>query len=95
LTPDRKPPPTGYKIPARCRLRTDRIDAAGVINIRHNSRPHHIGLGKRRRGTKVTVFIDDRDIHVIDHHTGQLVLDPTRDYQPRGVKYGNSLENRT
>ena len=49
-------------------------------------------------GTKVTVLIDDLDIRVLDHNTGQLirklVLDPTRDYQPRGVKCGNSPENR-
>ncbi len=93
-----KATPTGYLIPAHCRVRTDTIDAAGVITIRYNSRLHHIGLGKRRTGTKVTVLINDRDIHVLDRHTGQLirklVLDPTRDYQPRGVKCGNSPENR-
>lgn len=87
-----------YLIPAHCRVRTDVIDAAGVITIRYNSHLHHIGLSKRRRGTKVTVLIDDRDIRVLDRHTGQLirklVLDPTRDYQPRGVKCGNSPENR-
>jgi hypothetical protein len=46
----------------------------------HNSRLHHIGLSRRRRGTKVTVLIDDRDIRVLDRDTGQLirklVLDP-------------------
>ena len=93
-----KATPTGYVIPAHCRVRTDTIDAAGVITIRYNSRLHHIGLGKRRTGTKVTVLIDDRDIRVLDRDTGQLirklVLDPTRDYQPRGVKCGNSPENR-
>jgi hypothetical protein len=93
-----KATPTGYLIPAHCRVRTDVIDAAGVITLRYNSRLHHIGLGKRRRGTKVTVLIDDLDIRVLDRHTGQLirklVLDPTRDYQPRGVKCGNSPENR-
>lgn len=93
-----KATPTGYLIPAHCRVRTDTIDAAGVITIRYNSRLHHIGLGKRRTGTKVTVLIDDRDIRVLDRDTGQLirklVLDPTRDYQPRGVKCGNSPENR-
>jgi hypothetical protein len=72
--------------------------AAGVINVRHNSRLHHIGLTKRLRGTKVTVLIDDLDIRVLHHDTGtlirKLVLDPTRDYQPRGVKCGNSPENR-
>jgi hypothetical protein len=44
------------------------------------------------------VLIDNRDIRVLDRTTGQLirklVLDPTRDYQPRGVKCGNSPENR-
>jgi transposase InsO family protein len=89
-----KATPTGYLIPAHCRVRTDTIDAAGAITIRYNSRLHHIGLGKRRTGTKITVLIDDRDIRVLDRHTGQLirklVLDPTRDYQPRGVKCGTA-----
>ncbi|MDT7721627.1 MAG: hypothetical protein QOE94_2638, partial [Mycobacterium sp.] len=57
---------TGYLMPAHCRVRTDVIDAAGVITIRYNSHLHHIGLSKRRRGTKVTVLIDDRDIRVLD-----------------------------
>jgi transposase InsO family protein len=90
--------PSGYQIPPHYRVRHDKIDAAGVITIRYNSRLHHIGLGKRRRGTNVIVLIDDLDIHVLDRHTGtpirKLVLDPTRDYQPRGVKCGNSPENR-
>ncbi|CPR11567.1 transposase fora [Mycobacterium bohemicum DSM 44277] len=93
-----KATPNGYVIPAHCRVRTDVIDAAGVITIRYNSRLHHIGLGKRRTGTKVTVLIDDLDIRVLDRTTGtlirKLVLDPTRDYQPRGVKCGNSPENK-
>ena len=90
--------PTGYQIPPHYRLRHDRIDAAGVITLRYNSRLHHIGLSKHLRGTNVTVLIDDRDIRVLHRHTGQLIrkliLDPTRDYQPRGVKCGNSPENR-
>ena len=57
-----------------------------------------LGLEKRRTGTKVTVLIDDLDIRVLDRDTGKLtrklVLDPTRDYQPRGVKCGNSPKNR-
>jgi transposase InsO family protein len=90
--------PNGYQIPPHYRVRHDRIDAAGVITIRHNSRLHHIGLSKHLRGTKVTVLIDNLDIRVLHHDTGQLIrkltLDTTRDYQPRGVKCGNSPENR-
>ena len=90
--------PTSYRIPPHYRVRHDRIDAAGVVTIRYNSRLHHIGLSKHLRGTHVIVLIDDLNIRVLDHHSGQLirklVLDPTRDYQPRGVKCGNSPENR-
>jgi Integrase core domain len=90
--------PTGYQSPPHYRVRHDKIDAAGVITIRYNSRLHHIGLSKRRRGTHVIVLINDLDIRVLHRDTGhlirKLVLDPTRDYQPRGVKCGNSPENR-
>ena len=90
--------PRGYQIPPHYRVRHDRIDAAGVITLRHNSRLHHIGLSKHLRGTKVIVLIDDLDIRVLDQRSGTLIrkltLDPTRDYQPRGVKPGNSPENR-
>ena len=97
-TPGPKPSPPATSIPPHYRVRHDRIDAAGVITIRYNSRLHHIGLCKRRRGTHVIVLINNRDIRVLDRHTGQLIrkltLDPTRDYQPRGIKCGNSPENR-
>ena len=40
----------------------------------------------------------DSNIRVLDRTTGtqirKLILDPTRDYRPRGVKCGNSPENR-
>jgi transposase InsO family protein len=90
--------PNGYQIPPHYRVRHDKIDAAGVITLRYHSRLHHIGLSKHLHGTKVTVLIDDRDIRILARDTGQLIrkliLDPTRDYQPRGVKCGNSPENR-
>ena len=44
------------------------------------------------------MLIDNRDIRMLDRNTGtllrKLVLDPTRDYQPRCVKCGSSPENR-
>ena len=81
--------PTGVKIPAHYRVRNDTIDAGGTVTLRHNSRLHHIGLGAARRGTRVTLLVDDLHIRVIGRDTGQLIreltLDPTRDFQPRGV----------
>lgn len=65
--------PTGYHIPPHFRLRHDRIDAAGVITVRYNSRLHHIGLSKHLRGTHVIVLINNRDIRVLARDTGQLI----------------------
>jgi hypothetical protein len=64
----------------------------GRFTLRHNSRLHHIGLGAAHRGTRVTLLIDNLHIRIISRDTGQLIreltLDPTRDYQPRGVPPG-------
>ena len=66
------------------RVRHDTIDSSGVITLRHNSRLHHIGLGRRHAGKTVLVLVKDLHIRVITS-TGRLLreltLDPTRDYQ--------------
>jgi transposase InsO family protein len=84
--------PTGPVIPAHYRVRQDKIDRWGAVTLRYNSRLHHIGLGVRLAGTPVSLLIDDRHIRVIHRHTGQLlrelILDPRRDYQPRGLPPG-------
>ncbi len=77
-------------LPAHARLRRDRVDTTGVITLRHDSRLHHIGLGRRHAGTRVLVLALDRHIRVLDEATGQLlrelILDPSRDYQPQARK---------
>jgi transposase InsO family protein len=84
--------PTGPIIGAHHRVRTDTIDTGGSVTLRHNSRLHHIGLGARLGGTPVMLLVDDLHIRVIGRHTGELIreltLDPTRDYQPRGLPPG-------
>ena len=84
--------PTGVKIPAHYRVRNDTIDTGGTVTLRHNSRLHHIGVGAARRGTRVTLLIDDLHIRIIGRDTAELIrelnLDPTRDYQPRGLPPG-------
>jgi transposase InsO family protein len=83
---------TGPYIDPHWRVRHDRIDTGGSVTLRHNSRLHHIGLGTRRAGTPVTLLVHDLHIRVIHRHTGELIreltLDPTRDYQPRGLPPG-------
>jgi transposase InsO family protein len=83
---------TGPLIDPHCRLRHDRIDQTGTVTLRHNSRLHHIGLGRKLAGTRVTMLVDDLHVRVIHRDTGELIreltLDPTRDFQPRGVPPG-------
>jgi transposase InsO family protein len=68
------------------RIRHDRIDPSGVFTLRHNSRLHHIGIGRRHAGTNVLVLVHDLDIRVLTTD-GQLIreleLDPSKDYQPQ------------
>ncbi len=72
---------------AHWRTRRDTIDKSGTVTLRHNSRLHHIGVGRPHVGTKVLILAHDRNIRIIDRNTGELlrdlVLDPTKDYQSR------------
>lgn len=73
------------KVPTHHRVRRDKVDITGVITLRHNSRLHHIGLGRRLTGTRVLALIDGLRIRVLSEDgelLRELILDPTRDYQP-------------
>jgi hypothetical protein len=68
------------------RVRRDKVDITGVVTLRHNSRLHHIGLGRRLVGTRVLVFGADLHVRVLTEGgelIRELTLDPSRDYQPR------------
>jgi transposase InsO family protein len=68
------------------RIRHDKIDPSGVFTLRHNSRLHHIGVGRRHAGTHVLVLVHDLHIRVVTND-GELItelqLDPGKDYQPQ------------
>jgi transposase InsO family protein len=68
------------------RVRHDKIDSNGKLTLRHNSRLHHIGLGRMHAGTTVLILVHDLHVRVLST-SGQLLrdlqLDPTRDYQPQ------------
>jgi transposase InsO family protein len=74
------------------RVRTDKIDRVGTVTLRHNGKLHHIGVGRTHAGTYVRLLVQDLDITIINAATGEilreLVLDPTRDYQPTGAPKG-------
>lgn len=81
------PPLPGVPMSSHVRVRRDKIDITGVITLRHNSRLHHIGLGRRLCGTTVLALVDGLRVRVITEDgelIRELVLDPSRDYQPHG-----------
>ena len=65
-----------------------KIDSGGSVTLRHNSRLHHIGIGRTHTGTCVILLIQDLHIRIVNAATGELlrelILDPRRDYQPAG-----------
>ena len=84
------PPRQGIRISEHFRVRRDRVDADGKLTLRHNSRLHHIGIGRRWAGTSVLMLVRDLDIRIITEDDGELIreltLDPTRDYQPQAPR---------
>jgi transposase InsO family protein len=76
----------GIIITEHFRVRRDKIDTTGTISLRHNSRLHHIGIGRAHAGTRVLVLALGTRIRIITE-AGQLLrqleLDPSRDYQPQ------------
>jgi transposase InsO family protein len=74
------------------RIRHDRVDKTGSVTLRHNSRLHHIGVGRTHAGTRVILLVQDLQIRIVNAATGELlrelVLDPRRDYQPTGAPKG-------
>jgi transposase InsO family protein len=82
-------PPGSPSADAHFRVRQDKIDASGTVTLRHDSRLHHIGLGRAHKGRAVKLLIADREIRVFAADTGELIrqltLDPDRDYQPIGA----------
>lgn len=88
---------TGPYIDPHWRVRHDKVDKAGTVTLRHDSRLHHIGVGRPHAGTRVTLLIEDLHIRIVARHTGELLreltLDPSRDFQPRGVPLGHPRNN--
>lgn len=58
-----------------------------MITLRQNSRLHRVSLGRRLCGTTVLTLVEGIRVRVITENgelIRELVLDPSRDYQPLG-----------
>jgi transposase InsO family protein len=82
----------GTRVDTHDRVRTDRVDQAGSVTLRVNGRQHHVGVGRIHYRTRVLILVQDLNIRIINAATGEilreLILDPTRDYQPTGAPKG-------
>lgn len=70
------------------RVLNDRVDIHGKLSLRLNGQMHHIGIGVEHARTQVLKLVDDHHVRIINAATGELlrdlVIDPTRNYQPLG-----------
>lgn len=69
------------------RVRHDKVDKHGSITLRYRSKLHHIGIGRRLRGTRVIILVAGLQIRVlteVGEVLRELILDPSRDYQAIG-----------
>jgi transposase InsO family protein len=83
--------PTIAAPPAHYRVRHDRVDKSGRVTLRYLSRLYHIGLGTAYRGLAVHLLVANKHVRVIREDGSlirELILDPTRDYQPLGTRPG-------
>jgi hypothetical protein len=58
---------------------TTRSNSNGTLILRHDSRLHHIGIGRRHAGTPVLVFAQDVHVEMMTdrgHPLHDLILDP-------------------
>jgi transposase InsO family protein len=82
-----KATPTGTPLnDSHYRIRHDKVDPSGGFTLRHNSRLHHIGIGRRHAGTDILVLVHDLHIRVLNSDgelLRELLLDPSKDYQPQ------------
>ena len=79
------------------RVRRDRVDDTGALTLRLAGRLHHIGVGRTHARTHVLMLVHDLHVRIINAATGELIreltIDPTRNYQPRGVRPGRPRKN--
>jgi transposase InsO family protein len=79
--------PPARRTATHFRVRRDRIDKAGRVTLRYDSRLHHIGVGRAHAGTRVVLLVADLDVRIVNEDgelLRQLTIDPSRDYQPLG-----------
>jgi len=63
------PADTDHLVLVMAPFRRNRVDADGRLTLRHNSRLHHIGIGRRWSGTNVLILARDLGGRIITQTT--------------------------
>ncbi len=82
-----KAAPTSPGTATHHRVRRDRVDANGAVTLRHQSRLHHIKIGRAHAGTRVIMLVAGLEVRIVSDDgelLRELTLDPTRSYQGLG-----------
>ena len=77
--------PAGPEPAVHYRVRHDWVDKSGRVTLRYLSRLRHICLGRTHAGVPVRLLVANKHVRVIREDGSllrELVLDPSRDYQP-------------
>jgi transposase InsO family protein len=81
------------------RVRRDRVDTDGKVTLRVNGHLHHLGIGRTHARTPVLLLVQDLHVRVVNAATGELlrelIIDPTRDYQPIHPRQAETTSSRT
>ena len=70
---------TGY------RVRRDKVRQGGTVTLHCPAKLHHIGVGRANVGWRVILFVVGREVRILGVDgplLRQLILNPSRDYQP-------------
>ena len=79
--------PEAIESPTHFRVRRDKVDRFGRVTLRYLSRLRHIGLGLAYKGRSVRLLVVGDHVRVVTEGGSllrELVIDPSRDYQPLG-----------
>jgi hypothetical protein len=61
------------------------------VTLRYRSKLFHVGVGRVHAGVRVLLLVNDLDVRVLTQDgelLRQLILDPTKTYQPTGRPKG-------
>jgi transposase InsO family protein len=71
--------------PVQYRVRRDKLDSGGRVTIRYLGRLRHLHVSYKHRGRAVTLLVAGPHLRVVADDGSilrELILDPSRDYQP-------------